>query len=61
MVKKLEVKIYCKDARDMSELKNNCLKLAIQKEGRLTSETLNFLWKCGFEFESYKQKLFSFS
>lgn len=35
------------------------LKLAIQKEGRLTKETLEFLWKSGLEFESYKQKLFS--
>src|SRR3989338_9505350 len=29
MVKKLEVKIYCKDARDMSELKNNSVQLVI--------------------------------
>ena len=35
------------------------LKLAIQKEGRLTQETLEFLRKSGLEFESYKQRLFS--
>lgn len=35
------------------------LKLAIQKEGRLTSETLEFLHKSGLEFESYRQRLFS--
>lgn len=35
------------------------LKLAIQKNGRLTDETLDFLWKSGLEFESSKQKLFS--
>jgi len=29
MVKKLEVKIYCKDARDMSELKNDSVQLVI--------------------------------
>lgn len=38
---------------------NNYLKLAIQKEGRLTEETLSFLRKAGLEFESYRQKLFS--
>lgn len=37
----------------------NKLKLAIQKEGRLTQETLEFLRKSGLEFESYKQKLMS--
>lgn len=31
----------------------------MQKEGRLTEETLDFLRKSGFEFESYKQRLFS--
>lgn len=40
-------------------MNNENLKLAIQKEGRLTEETLQFLWKAGLEFESYKQKLFS--
>lgn len=43
----------------MNTLNNKNLKLAVQKEGRLTNETLEFLWKAGFEFESYKQKLFS--
>lgn len=38
---------------------NKNLKLAIQKEGRLTDETLEFLRKSGFSFESYKQRLFS--
>ncbi len=40
-------------------LSNKNLKLAIQKEGRLTDETLDFLRKSGLEFESYKQRLFS--
>ena len=35
------------------------IKLAIQKEGRLTDETLDFLRKSGLEFGNYKQKLFS--
>jgi len=35
------------------------LKLAIQKKGRLTDETLEFLRRSGLEFESYKQRLFS--
>ena len=43
----------------MTTLNNNNLKLAIQKEGRLTDDTLEFLRKAGFEFESYKQRLFS--
>jgi len=43
----------------MSNLNNNNLKLAIQKEGRLTDETLEFLRNCGLEFESSKQRLFS--
>lgn len=43
----------------MKKLNNNNLKLAIQKEGRLTEETLTFLRKSGFEFETSKQKLFS--
>jgi ATP phosphoribosyltransferase len=42
-----------------NKLNNNNLKLAIQKEGRLTEETLEFLRKSGLEFESYKQRLFS--
>ena len=43
----------------MAELNNKNLKLAVQKEGRLTTETLEFLRNAGLEFESYKQKLFS--
>jgi ATP phosphoribosyltransferase len=43
----------------MADLNNNNLKLAIQKKGRLTDETLEFLRKSGLEFESYKQRLFS--
>ena len=43
----------------MEKLNNNNLKIAIQKDGRLTTETLDFLRKAGFEFESSKQKLFS--
>ncbi|OGH19361.1 MAG: ATP phosphoribosyltransferase [Candidatus Levybacteria bacterium RIFCSPHIGHO2_12_FULL_38_12] len=42
----------------MANLNKNSIKLAIQKEGRLTNETLDFLRKSGLEFESYKQKLF---
>ncbi len=43
----------------MANLNNKNLKLAIQKQGRLTDETLEFLRRSGLEFESYKQKLFS--
>ncbi len=43
----------------MKTLDRKNLKLAIQKEGRLTAETLEFLKDSGLEFESYKQKLFS--
>lgn len=43
----------------MANLNSKNLKLAIQKEGRLTDETLEFLRKSGLEFESYKQRLFS--
>ncbi|RJR15232.1 ATP phosphoribosyltransferase [Candidatus Microgenomates bacterium] len=35
------------------------LKLAIQKQGRLTDETLAFLRASGLNFESYKQKLYT--
>lgn len=41
------------------KLESKKLKLAIQKEGRLTNETFEFLRKSGLEFESYKQSLFS--
>ena len=43
----------------MQYLNDKNIKLAIQKEGRLTEETLSFLKKSGLEFESYKQRLFS--
>ncbi|HEX2914229.1 MAG TPA: ATP phosphoribosyltransferase [Chloroflexia bacterium] len=35
------------------------LRLAIQKEGRLTDHTLNLLRNVGLDFDSYKQRLFS--
>src|SRR5690348_12107615 len=35
------------------------LRLAIQKEGRLTDHTLDLLRSIGLDFESYKQRLFS--
>lgn len=35
------------------------LRLAIQKEGRLTDHTLSLLRNVGLEFDSYKQRLFS--
>jgi len=35
------------------------LRLAIQKEGRLTDQTLGILHSIGLDFDSYKQKLFS--
>lgn len=43
----------------MTKLSTKNLKLAIQKQGRLTDETLDFLRKSGLEFESYNQRLFS--
>jgi len=43
----------------MKKLNNNNIKLAVQKEGRLTEETLTFLKAAGFEFENSKQRLFS--
>ncbi len=43
----------------MANINNKNLKLAIQKQGRLTDETLEFLRRSGLEFESYKQRLFS--
>lgn len=39
--------------------KNGNLKLAIQKEGRLTSVTIEFLRKTGLEFEADKRRLYS--
>lgn len=43
----------------MANINNKNLKLAIQKQGRLTEETLELLRTSGLEFESYKQRLFS--
>ena len=43
----------------MKKLNNGSIKLAIQKNGRLTESTLSLLKKAGLEFENYKQKLFS--
>ena len=43
----------------MKKLNNNNLKLAIQKKGRLTQDTINFLRSSGLDFESYNQHLFS--
>lgn len=38
-------------------MNTNTLKLAVQKNGRLTEETLAFLRAAGLEFESYNRKL----
>ncbi len=43
----------------MKNINNSSLTLAIQKDGRLTADTLNLLRDVGLEFESYKQRLFS--
>lgn len=43
----------------MADLNNKNLKLAIQKEGRLTDQTLEFLRKSGLEFDSSNKRLFS--
>lgn len=43
----------------MKKLNNSNLKLAIQKDGRLTEKTIDLLRAAGLEFESYKQNLFS--
>ncbi len=40
-------------------MKNGNLKLAIQKNGRLTDDAVSFLRSSGLQFENYKQKLFS--
>ena len=55
-----------KDATSRLRLSSNSnqeerprLRLAIQKEGRLTDQTLNILRSIGLDFDSYKQKLFS--
>jgi ATP phosphoribosyltransferase len=43
----------------MSKLNSNHIKLAIQKDGRLTEDTHSLLRTVGLHFESYKQRLFS--
>jgi ATP phosphoribosyltransferase len=43
----------------MARLSNDHIKLAIQKDGRLTEDTRNLLRTVGLHFESYKQRLFS--
>lgn len=43
----------------MSGLDNGNLKLAMQKDGRLTDETFAFLKSTGLEIESYNRRLFS--
>jgi len=43
----------------MKKLNNGSIKLAIQKNGRLTESTITLLKSAGLEFESYKQRLFS--
>lgn len=40
-------------------INNKNLKLAVQKQGRLTEETLSFLRQSGLVFDSFTQKLFS--
>ncbi|GHO87263.1 ATP phosphoribosyltransferase [Dictyobacter formicarum] len=42
-----------------SKLSGDHIKLAIQKDGRLTEDTRNLLRTVGLHFESYKQRLFS--
>ncbi len=41
------------------KLNGNNLKIAIQKDGRLTEQTLKLLKEIGLEFEIYKRQLFS--
>ncbi|MCX6730655.1 MAG: ATP phosphoribosyltransferase [Candidatus Roizmanbacteria bacterium] len=43
----------------MKNLNNGSIKLAIQKNGRLTESTLGLLKSAGLEFENYKKQLFS--
>ena len=43
----------------MANLNNKNLKLAVQKDGRLTQETLEFLRKSGLEFDNVRPRLFS--
>ncbi|GLV57294.1 ATP phosphoribosyltransferase [Dictyobacter sp. S3.2.2.5] len=43
----------------VTRLSEDHIKLAIQKDGRLTEDTRNLLRTVGLHFESYKQRLFS--
>ncbi|GCE11447.1 ATP phosphoribosyltransferase [Tengunoibacter tsumagoiensis] len=43
----------------MVKLNGDHLKLAIQKDGRLTEDTRNLLRTVGLQFDAYKQRLFS--
>jgi ATP phosphoribosyltransferase len=38
---------------------SGALRLAVQKEGRLTQSTLDLLHHCGLEFDSYRNRLFA--
>lgn len=42
----------------MKVFNNGSLKLAIQKKGRLTEQSLKLLRLSGFEFESFNKQLF---
>lgn len=41
------------------ERADGVLRLAVQKEGRLTQDTLALLHACGLEFDSYRNRLFA--
>lgn len=43
----------------MKKLNSNNLKLAVQKTGRLTDDSVEYLRRAGFEFEVYKKSLFA--
>jgi ATP phosphoribosyltransferase len=43
----------------MMKVDQNALKIAIQKSGRLTTRTVDLLQRCGLDFESYDNRLFS--
>ena len=43
------------------KLKDENLKIAIQKDGRLTNESIKTLRSMGIEFEIYNRKLFAIS
>jgi ATP phosphoribosyltransferase len=48
------------DPRDQSGgRETGALRLAVQKEGRLTEQTLELLHHCGLEFDSYRNRLFA--